>query len=97
MQQSELDQVKKDIRRLVKLTEAKDALERAAFSAKMSMMKADQAMDFVNQEKFETKAKAATELIHAFDIQNGAEIKRLETRLGKLKPARDTEELEFYG
>lgn len=82
------------IRRLVRLTSAREALDRAAFSAKLGMLRADHAMDAVGQIVFEGKVKEATEKLHKFDLEYGPELESLKSRLGVVKP--DPMELDFY-
>jgi hypothetical protein len=82
------------IRRLVRLTAARESLDRALFTAKLGMIRADQAMDVVNQAVFEGKVTDAVNKLHEFDLTYGVELKQLKDKLGNIKS--DPDELEFY-
>jgi len=88
------NKIVESIRRLVRLTAARESLDRALFTAKLGMIRADQATDVVSQAIFEEKVTEGVNKLHTFDLQYGAELAALKQKLGSVKS--DPDELEFY-
>jgi len=83
-----------EFRKLVKLTSARNALDRALFAAKLAVIHADQAMDVVNQVIFEERVRLGTAKVHEFDLTYGKEMANLKTKFGGLPV--DKLEIDFY-